>query len=539
MRVRNSFIIILFIPLIQFFAQTNKIQKPEHISSFSYNCTKLNINNISTYIYNDGRLDLAPTFNAGFIFPKGSGKSAIFQTGFLWGLKYGSGFIRVGGTQYATKIIPGIILPNGEPEEQDSIIQRVYRVRRDYKTSDFSSEINDGEGTYSEIYERYHKDWNEWPADRGAPYVDMDKNGAYNPTTDIPGYPGASQTCWFVANDVHPDNMGIFSYRRVNLEIQFITWAYANNEKLKNTIYRSYKLINKSTELYDDMYISIWSDIDIGDATDDLVGCDSNLSLGFAYNSSNKDQQYGISAPSIGILLCQGPIVEGKSTDEAIFNRRVIPGKKNLGMTSFIHQFTAENPFLEYDPMMPYYPPYYFLMQGLHPTLGTPFVNPVTNKSTKYLVSGDPITGNGWVDGVLQNPGDRKIMMTSGPFTMFPGDTQEIIYAITVGHSIDNKNSFKVMKHYSLLNCYDYLNDYIESFPDENIYTPYEYVLYQNYPNPFNPVTKIKFDLPVPNQVSLKIYDILGKEIITLVDDFLEAGIYEIEFNAENLSSGI
>ncbi len=68
---------------------------------------------------------------------------------------------------------------------------------------------------------------------------------------------------------------------------------------------------------------------------------------------------------------------------------------------------------------------------------------------------------------------------------------------------------------------------------------PNDYVLHQNYPNPFNPVTKISFDLPKSGFVSLKIYNILGNEVATLVNDYKNAGKYIIEFNASDLSSGI
>jgi hypothetical protein len=68
---------------------------------------------------------------------------------------------------------------------------------------------------------------------------------------------------------------------------------------------------------------------------------------------------------------------------------------------------------------------------------------------------------------------------------------------------------------------------------------PVEYALYQNYPNPFNPETIIKFDLPESGNVSLKIFNLLGEEIITLVNEQLEAGSYHYNFNAKNLPSGI
>lgn len=68
---------------------------------------------------------------------------------------------------------------------------------------------------------------------------------------------------------------------------------------------------------------------------------------------------------------------------------------------------------------------------------------------------------------------------------------------------------------------------------------PEKFKLFQNYPNPFNPTTKIKFNLPKREKVLLKVYDSLGREIQTLVDNVLNAGEHEVEFYGENLSSGI
>jgi hypothetical protein len=73
---------------------------------------------------------------------------------------------------------------------------------------------------------------------------------------------------------------------------------------------------------------------------------------------------------------------------------------------------------------------------------------------------------------------------------------------------------------------------------------PHEYSLFQNYPNPFNPITKIRFSLPYPSKggaqdVKLTIYDILGREAATLVNEQLQPGTYEIEWDASNFASGI
>ncbi|MGB5530296.1 MAG: alpha/beta hydrolase-fold protein, partial [Ignavibacteriaceae bacterium] len=89
-------------------------------------------------------------------------------------------------------------------------------------------------------------------------------------------------------------------------------------------------------------------------------------------------------------------------------------------------------------------------------------------------------------------------------------------------------------------------------FPDnsseviaENDFTPEDFILYQNYPNPFNPSTIINWQSPVGSWQTLKVYDVLGNEVATLIDEYKPAGRYVIEFNAayllpkESLTSGV
>ncbi len=68
---------------------------------------------------------------------------------------------------------------------------------------------------------------------------------------------------------------------------------------------------------------------------------------------------------------------------------------------------------------------------------------------------------------------------------------------------------------------------------------PDKFALEQNYPNPFNPSTKINFSLAVDSKVMLKVFDILGQEVRTLISSNLAAGLHNIEFNAASLNSGV
>ncbi|MDP2363043.1 MAG: ice-binding family protein, partial [Ignavibacteria bacterium] len=68
---------------------------------------------------------------------------------------------------------------------------------------------------------------------------------------------------------------------------------------------------------------------------------------------------------------------------------------------------------------------------------------------------------------------------------------------------------------------------------------PQEFTLFQNYPNPFNPSTTINFSLTVDSKVSLKIFDVLGQEVATLINGQLAAGSQKVSFNASSLNSGV
>ena len=68
---------------------------------------------------------------------------------------------------------------------------------------------------------------------------------------------------------------------------------------------------------------------------------------------------------------------------------------------------------------------------------------------------------------------------------------------------------------------------------------PKDFALEQNYPNPFNPSTTIRFSLPINGEVNIKLFNALGQEVVNIFNGELNAGIYETNFNASNLASGV
>ncbi len=462
-RIFTVFLMLLFL-FVEVMAEGTVNKKPNRLSKTNGTPSKthFNINNISTWIYDNGDSDIQPNGNSGFIFPKGSNKAAVFESGFLWGAKI-NGQVRVGGSTYNQGLLPGRILANGQREDDNLPGVRIYRVRKDWETGNLSAEVNDGEGTEAEIREQYKKDWNEWPADWGAPFEDVDGNGQYDPNVDIPGVPGADQTIWFVANDLDPaTTQNLYGSDPMGIEYQATFWGYASQTALGNVMFRKYKLINKSSDTFEDMYVSMWSDEDLGDAGDDYAGCDIDLSLMFVYNGVAVDPVYGDTPPAVGFDFFQGPIIPGDPTDQAIFNNKVRTGFKNLPMTA--HYFFINGDPVFNDPDLGDYTngtlQFYNLFQGLISTTGQPFTDPNTGLATKFALSGDPITGKGWVDGQLHPPGDRRQGMASGPFTMAPGDTQEVVVAELVAGdfgNVDRLGAVGLLKFYDqeAQNAYD------------------------------------------------------------------------------------
>jgi len=450
--MKNKLIRILTISLLigPFLAMTlnaegkSKNTLKELLKGENRSKTYFTINQISTPVINNGSTDREGG-NSGLVYPKGGTKTAVFQSGFFFG-GIQNGVKKVGGSMYDSGLLVGPINPDGTPNKTDA--QSIYRVRPDWQSGDLSAEAKVAAGlNVDDIRKIYKEDWNNWPAQFGAPYKDVDKDGKYNPAVDIPGYPGADQTIWFVANDADSKTAGQFlNTVPLGVEIQTTIWGYNTNTALGYMLFRRYRIINKSKSDINDMYLAMWSDVDLGGAGDDLIGVDTELNLGFCYNGTAVDEQYGRTPPAVGFDFFQGPIVDGNAGDVAIFDNKKIPGKKNLGLENFFY-FINNEPNLG-DPQN--VKEAYFLLQGLKPG-GDPYTEFSTGKVTTHPFSGDPVLGTGDLDANEFQPGDRRFGQSSGPFKFKVGDVQEIVVAEIVAgdiEGVDNISAVGLLKFY-------------------------------------------------------------------------------------------
>lgn len=130
---------------------------------------------------------------------------------------------------------------------------------------------------------------------------------------------------------------------------------------------------------------------------------------------------------------------------------------------------------------------------------------------------------------------------TEGPVTITAQDFQNINRgdSITVYYGMALGSSFAAVNSGLDSALARYNNSLTTVLKGNDSFSPLSYKLNQNYPNPFNPTTIISFSIPIQEKVSLKVYNILGVEVSTLLNEVQTAGNYSIRFDAKNLPSGI
>ena len=418
--------------------------------------------------------------------------------------------VRVGGGTYgvgtrAGRVVDPSIGPSGV-EYPGAPDVHIYRIRRDYA---FMSRV-EREASAAAVNEigpenvtqamidadsaRFAVDWTNWPVAKGAPYIERNGVPGYQPPPafseafgvddlitghyDEPGLAGADlsapadEVLWTVYNDLNvAETQSFEGSDPIGLEIQKTVWGYKRTDAIGNVWFNRYRLMNKGgvdrdasdavsygAFHVDSMYVCQWSDVDLGNAGDDLLGCDTLLNIGFAYNGNVRDDEYDLFSmppPSAGYDLLSGPLVTAPG-DSGIFDLKWIHGKKNLGMTSFAY-FSSSSPYQD-PPWVDYLNGtgrWWKLLRGFAPlgslvTADQPYNYPAGIEPSVFTLSGDPVAGTGWLDGKGEPssivPGDRRLLVTTGPFTMVPGDTQEVYIAGVAGMGADRLSSVAVMK---------------------------------------------------------------------------------------------
>jgi photosystem II stability/assembly factor-like uncharacterized protein len=497
---------------------------------------KINGNNLSTYLSFRGIFDQnkLSTNMPGFEWPKGSNKYVVFTTGLTASCMI-NGQLAQTSCSYQGEYLPGAI-QNGQ-YYFDSSKFRIYKIEKELGAS--------------------QTDWQQWGymVPYGAPFVDVNHNGNYEPLIDTPGVRNASQTLFACLTDINPSSHnsgegygGGITNPLMGIELHLTKWVYSY-PSYNDVIFTKFEILNKGNHPWNRTQFAIISDPDLGDVNDDWVGCDTVRNMGYAFNGDNDDWVYGANPPAVGYKILKGPV-----------NKSVLPNV-TYNMTSFNRFISAGNPPPnEYDPNGEPLGAYYF-MQGykkdsaawLDRTQPTPWGS---YKKTKKIFYGDPETNEGWTaaKGYIVNFGkdsvgtlaweikqDQRFTLGIGAdnYTVPNGDTAVIWMAQFVARGTSNLNSVTKLKQLADVVQMYYESNFTIKINQISTEVPLAYSLDQNYPNPFNPSTKIKFNIILSGIVKLEVYDIIGRKLQTLVNEKLSPGTYETTFDAAGLSSGI
>lgn len=417
----------------------SRVAKPGRVASPTRaqgldNQRRIDVNNVNMFVTNFGSFayDLS-TGNSGLIYPKGTTNTAVFAAGIWLGATV-SGQRRTVVAEYSQEFGPGIMLPGGGFDNASNPNYKVYKVARFSGDPSDTAHVN---RTADELEADpvadplVHHAWSEYMAG-AAPYgaptrtyrLPVTDTADPSDSVDVLG-PDVlgDQMLWAVYNDAdpsrHTNDAG--GSTPLGVEIQQTSFAFNRQGPLGNTTFTKYIIINKGTNTLQNMYVSQWSDPDLGGASDDLVGSDVPLSLGYVYNANNNDQLYGSAPPVVGFDFFLGP------TDAL---------GDTLPLTSFNKYINGTDPASTDET--------YNYMQGLLPD-GSDVIDPTTGLVTTFFHPGDPVVGTGWLD---TNPSDRRLMLSSGPFTMAPGDTQTVVVGVIVGQGNDRLSSISALRFF-------------------------------------------------------------------------------------------
>jgi hypothetical protein len=491
----------------------SKSQSPKSILTIERQ--KLDVNNISAWFRNDGEFysDHSVT-GPGFEWPKGIGKFAVFSAGFWMGARYKDSdttkSIRVTTVgHFGSEYRPGVIdKTTGLPDDYTKPEYKIYKVRP----------LLDNANS--------NPDYLNWPVNQGAPWIDINNDGKWDPFVDKPGIQ-------FHNGPTFPDMMLYYVYndadstyhtwiwgrsKPLGVEVHKTAWAY---NALPNVHFLRFQIYNKSQKPWDGTYIGLWSDPDDGDPFDDFAGCDIGLDsrgkrhdLGYAYNGNDADGPpgYGDKPPSVGFKLMQGPIIISSNSDTATSFGIKVPGYKNLGLSAYNVYCNPGQGGCTLDWIDPgnYLQTYNFL-QGLN-AMGKPWINR-SGDTTTFVFDGDPVTGIGWLNQDEWGPSDIRSLMVTGPFTLAPSDSQDIIYASLIEQGTDRLNSItKLRKTSSDLR-------YIFDKGLGNILSSLTFS--SKFISPDSTVISIKSNSPEAQTISAKLYRENYESSFELLDDGL------------------
>lgn len=369
-----------------------------------------------------------------------------------------------------------------------------------------------------------------WPAQgtgnysrKLAPFVDYNNDGIYNPFDgDYPQITG-DQMLWWVFNDTlasHTETGGA----AFGFEIHGKAYAYTcpsinvTDEAINYTTFYQYKIINRSSNIYHDMYIGLWTDYDLGNAADDYVGCDTMLDAGFVYNADNDDEGsfgYGVNPPMQNNTILKGPLADANDGIDNNHNGIIDEANETIGISHFVF-YKGVGAVPDGYPSSP---------EGFNQYLNGIWLDglPITyggdgrdqsQPPVNFMFPGTPYD-TGWTMPNANIPGnDMRYVMSSGKFTIAPGEERTIDFAyvftwdstapngLTTSIAKNTADLIKVRQWFDNNNFPSCFNVGVEEIKAEE--------QLKVYPNPANNILQLK-NIDANKKLRYAISDVTGR----------------------------
>lgn len=421
----------------------------------------------------------ARLYNTGGLFWKGAGSvynvpvaaegqlltpNAVFASGIWVGGVVGTDTL-LAATDYGPwEFYPGPLAADGTPDDADCSNPRYDRIYvvdrqdvsayeagvvpiddlRDWPTGLGAPTLapaaddgldNDGDGLTDEAGEMAPIDLMGQPlADRKGRTIDLAAG-------ERPDLSDAAQLAWWVMNDVAGPH-GTTGSAPIGLEVHASAYVVAGAGALGNTTFYRYRLFKRGAGDLTDTYFGYWTDPDLGNASDDYVGSDTTLGMGFVYNGDDFDEGsdgYGQAPPALGNSFLEGPTHSVPALPVWLYwNSATSPnGNPRPNSLDWYRYLTGR--WLDNKPMV---------------TCGNGYPGDTSGlacdgdgDTTTVMWPGDPVTEAFWSErnydgaGAANTPSDRSYVQSTGPFALASGDETSVTLALVWSRGDSNLGS--------------------------------------------------------------------------------------------------
>jgi hypothetical protein len=476
------------------------------------------IKNISTNSVNapveaDGFLFNNTVTNSYFEAPKFSGKYCIYGSNLWMGGLDQNGNLHMAAQTYkqnGTDYWPAPLTSTGTTISPMTW-SKVWHIKR--------SDIDNHIANYNTQGYQLPQELIEWPGSTYnglnqilAPFTDVNNNGIYDPSYgDYPNVLG-DDVLYIMYNDKYASH-GETGALPIEAEIYSTIYAYnsTSNVNLDQTVFVRHRIRNRSqNNTYNNFFVGIWNDFNIGNTEDDLIGTDINRKMIYGYNADNYDSIYGNNPPAVGVKVLNHPLHNSMFYD-------------NTGISTYDNKPTLATHYYNYlKSIWKDGSQLNFGSEGYQTSFG----------NTNYCFSGNTDT-NFTENWEMLTPKDYRIIGSVGPFTLAPNAyiTVDIAYIYAKGTSSNSLNELGISADV----VQNFYNATINNISNSNFNNKIRI-----FPNPANDILYINFDETVVIKTNFEIFDVTGQLIksypLTLGETQkldvaeLDAGVYLITY---------